>query len=188
MYALSGGVRGLVFRFRKTVTTRSAFRHAKAGRLATMCRPGNKHLAKPPDCLFRLGRWHSRISRSATVAACLLLGSGCTSLQWTDMAPDVLREQVRTGELVQVGDKVGVVGKDGAEDVIKIVAVREDSIVGRHVWGHERWGEDVEIDIDEIVALRTARLDEARTTAATMVGVGVGTYALALGLLILAWL
>ena len=104
------------------------------------------------------------------------------------MAPDAIREQVRTGELVQVGDKVGVVGKDGAEDVIKIVAVDEDSIVGRHVWGQERWGEDVEIAIDEIVALRTARLDEARTTAATMAGVGVGTYALAIGLLILAWL
>lgn len=109
----------------------------------------------------------------ALAIGCLVLGSGCTSLQWAGMSPDAIRDGIRDGDLLQVGQRVGVVDRHGAEHVIRAVAINTDTIVGRRLSG-----ETVEIAIDEIVALRTLRPDRGRTTAATMAGTAVGSYSL----------
>ena len=115
----------------------------------------------------------------ALAIGCLVLGSGCTSLQWAGMSPDAIRDGIHDGDLMQVGQRVGVVDTDGVEHVVRVAAINADTIVGR------RGGETVDIAIDEIVALRTHRPDRGRTTAATMAGTAFGSYSLALLLIVL---
>ena len=112
------------------------------------------------------------------VFGCLVLGCGCTSLQWAEMAPDEIRQGIHEGHLLQVGDRVGVIDKAGTEQLIRVTAVKPEVIVGKLGWGDRRWGEEVEIAIDDIVAMRTARLDRGRTTAAAMTGAAFGSYLL----------
>ena len=117
----------------------------------------------------------------ALAVSCLLLSCGCTSLQWAGMSPDAIRDGIRDGDLMQVGERVGVVDGDGVEHVVRVVAIRSDTIVGQ-----PRGGDVVEIAIDQIVALRTHRTDRGRTTAATMAGTAFGSYSLALLSIVLA--
>lgn len=116
----------------------------------------------------------------ALAIGCLVLGSGCTSLQWAGMSPDAIRDGIHDGDLMQVGQRVGVVDTDGVEHVVRVAAINADTIMGR------RGGETVEIAIDEIVALRTHRTDRGRTTAAAMAGTAFGSYSLALLSIVLA--
>ena len=105
-------------------------------------------------------------------------------MQWAEMAPDEIRQGIHEGHLLQVGDRVGVIDKAGKEQLIRIAAVKPDVIVGKLGWGDRRWGEEVEIAIDDIVAMRTARLDRGRTTAAAMTGAAFGSYALVMLLIV----
>lgn len=116
----------------------------------------------------------------ALFAMCLVLACGCTSLQWAGMAPDAIREGIHDGDLVRLGDRVGIVDRHGTEHVVRVVMVNQDSIIG------QRRGEAVEIAIDDIVALRTARIDRGRTTAVAMGGTAFGSYALVILLIVLA--
>lgn len=120
-----------------------------------------------------------RVLRALAIG-CLALGCGCTSLQWAGMSPDAIRDGIHDGDLVHVGQRVGVVDTDGVEHVVRVAAINADTIMGR------RGGETVEIAIDEIVALRTLGPDRGRTTAAAMTGTAFGSFSLALLSIVLA--
>lgn len=117
----------------------------------------------------------------ALAIGCLVLGSGCTSLQWAGMSPDAIRDGIHDGDLMQVGQRVGVVDRDGVEHVVRVASINAETIIGQR-----RGGQTVEIAIDEIVALRTLRPDRGRTTAATMAGTAFGSYALLILSIVLA--
>lgn len=119
----------------------------------------------------------------ALAVGCLLLGCGCTSLQWAGLAPDAIREGIREGHLMQVGDRVGLVQRDGKEHAVRVAALKPDVIVGQ-----PRTGEAVEIAIDDIVAMRTLRRDRGRTIALAMTGTAAGSYSLAILLIALVCL
>jgi len=124
----------------------------------------------------------------ALAVGSLVLGCGCTSLQWAEMAPDAIRQGIHDGELMQVGDRVGVVDRNGKEHVVRVAAITPDSVLGEpsRAVGELRKGEVVEIAIDDIVALRTLRPDRGRTTAAAMTGTAFGSMGLMFVLIILA--
>ena len=113
------------------------------------------------------------------VAGCLLAvalaGSGCTTLQSTQLPPDELREGIRNGSLAQPGGKISVVTAAGREYVLTVGDVGEDAIRGEL-----SNGEEVAVAIDDLVALRTHRVEPVRTTYAVL----GGSFAVGFGLIL----
>ena len=105
------------------------------------------------------------------VVVCLLLGGGCSSLQWAGLPPSEIQKGIHDGNLLEIGEQVGVVDRDGKEHVVRVEAVNEKTIVGK-----PNQGEKVELAIDDIVALRTHRRDNQRTAAASVFFSAVGSY------------
>lgn len=97
--------------------------------------------------------------------AVALAGSGCTTLQSTQLPPDELRYGIRSGSLVQPGDDISVVTADGQEYAFKVGHVGEDKIRGERAGG-----EEVALAIDDLVALRTHKVEAVRTTFAVLGG------------------
>ena len=92
---------------------------------------------------------------------------GCVTVQKADASPETLRQAIRTGELVEHGDRVVIVTPSMGEQTLKVTEVDEDFIRG----------EKTEIPIDEIVFLEKRSVDPIKTA-----GVAVGGY---LGLIVL---
>ena len=92
------------------------------------------------------------------VLAIALLPNGCTTLQTSELPPDSIREGIRDGYLVKVGDKIGVVTEDGTEQELTVQAVGPETIRGESSAG------DVAILIDDVVALQTPQLEIVRTS------------------------
>lgn len=70
--------------------------------------------------------------------AVALAGSGCTTLQSTQLPPDELRYGIRSGSLVQPGDEISVVTVDGKDYSFTVGHVGEDEIRGE-LAGAKRW-------------------------------------------------
>ena len=88
-----------------------------------------------------------------TARAILLLGLlslvGCISTQKFEEPPPVLRDAIRNGELATPGQHVSIVTTSRGELEFKVVEVDRNAIRG----------EDVEVRIEDIVALQTRRID-----------------------------
>ncbi len=88
--------------------TLSANQHAK---LATMIRSGE--VAQMRTLMGMAGDGRCRlIVYSVGVLFALASVVGCTTLQPTSIPPDEIRYGIRSGALVQPGDKIGVVTDD----------------------------------------------------------------------------
>lgn len=103
-----------------------------------------------------------RSTRRTFLLAGLLLALasmvGCTTLQPTRLPPEEIRYGIRSGSLVQPGDKIGVIMDDGTETVLIVREVEADIIRGAL-----RGEEETAVAIDGVVALRTHQLEPVRT-------------------------
>ena len=77
-----------------------------------------------------------------------------------DLSPAELHQQIRTGELVSIGDKVLIITSDGLERRTVVSAVDEDSI----------HGESVQISIDDIRAIEVRKFSAGKTTLVVVGG------------------
>lgn len=109
------------------------------------------------------------------IGTCLL--AGCMTTKTVTEGPEVLRQEIRAGELVKPGDRVSVVTTRTGEHVFTVAEVDADVIRGK----------GIEVPIDDVVALQKHQLDVVKTAAAAGgVYVGLGAlfalaFAIALG-------
>ena len=101
--------------------------------------------------------------------AIALAGTGCTTLQSTQLPPEELRQGIRNGSLVETGDEISVVTKDGREYLLDVRDVTEDAISGE-LSGRET----AVVAIDDVVALRTHQTENVRTAYVVLGGIGAG--------------
>ena len=111
-----------------------------------------------------------RVHRGRCHAGCWLvvvamLGGGCTTLESSGLPPEELRSSIRNGSLVETGDQVSVVTRDGREHTFTVSRIEGDAIVG----GTEG-GAEVTIPVEDVVTLRKRRVDAVRTTVAAVGG------------------
>lgn len=99
----------------------------------------------------------------------MLIASGCTTLQSTQLPPDELRDGIRDGSLVKLGDEISVVTTDGREHLFDVRGVDQDAIRGELADG-----EEAVVAIDDVVALRTHQTERIRTSYAVLGGIGAG--------------
>ena len=93
------------------------------------------------------------------VAGCLC--AGCTTLQSKQLPPEALQAQIRNGSVVQTGDEVSIVTKDGEEHTFRVAAVGTDAITGTL-----DGGASVTVPIDDVLSLRTREISLGRTALA----------------------
>ena len=103
--------------------------------------------------------------------------TGCTSLRWVDAPPQDLRDSIRQGGLVQRGDQVVAVTRDGESVGLEVAAVNRGFIHGRRPAAEA--ASQVSVEIDEIVALRKRGVDVRRTVLAAGIGYAVVAAAVA---------
>lgn len=89
------------------------------------------------------------------IAFALLLG-GCTSLKPVELPPEEVRSQVRSGQILQPGERVSLTTEDGTTHVFEVLEVTDRAVRGAAV----------EVPIDSIVSVRTTQADPARTVLA----------------------
>ncbi|MDE0193754.1 MAG: hypothetical protein OXQ90_20580 [Gammaproteobacteria bacterium] len=89
--------------------------------------------------------------------------AGCISIEKFEEPPPVLRDAIRNGDLVTPGQHVSVVTTSRGELAFRVTEVEGNAIRGR----------EVEVPIEDIVALQTRRVDYLASA-----GVFVGWYAL----------
>ena len=90
----------------------------------------------------------------------LLLFPGCMSATRIEHPPEELQRALRSGEIVQVGDRVRVETTSRGNLVFEVAEISEDSIRG----------EDEVVPIEQIVALETLEFGKAAHGATTVVG------------------
>lgn len=103
-----------------------------------------------------------------------VLLAACTTVQSSQLPPDALRSGIRSGTLVEPGDRVSVVTAGGREYAFTVNAVDTEMIRGE-----SSEGTLVGIAIDDVIALRKREVEPVRTTFAALYG------ALALALVVL---
>jgi len=94
-----------------------------------------------------------------TIILMFLIASGCTTLKTVELEPEQLHEQISTGNIIQVGDKVQVVTSDGMRHEFKVEAITENRIVGSN-W---TTGIYIDIPITDIVTLEIRSPDDEKT-------------------------
>lgn len=97
------------------------------------------------------------------LAATLILG-GCSTMKTTEMPPDELHRAIRAGELVSAGERVQLVTTDGTNREFTVTELDDQSIRGA----------DVEVPIDEVVALKTRQVSAGKTTLLVGGAIGMG--------------
>ena len=107
---------------------------------------------------------------AASLAVFLTVTSfgGCMSVKKIDQPPEVIRENIRNGGLVQPGDRIAVVSASQGERIFVVSEVDKDTIRG----------EGLEMAIDDVVALEKHAIDPLRTGLAIYGGSGVVGFAL----------
>lgn len=104
---------------------------------------------------------------SAAARVLILLGllslAGCVGIQKFEEPPPLLRDAIRNGELVAPGQHVSVVTKSRGELKFRVTQVDRNVIRGR----------EVEVPIEDIVALQIRRADILASS-----GAAVGWYVL----------
>jgi len=113
-------------------------------------------------------------ARSMVIVALLAVAGGCTTVNRVDMAPAVLRDELRAGEVVKAGDRVTVVSEVQGDLTFVVTEVDAESIRG----------ESVDVPIDEVVALEKRSFAPLRTGAA----IYGGTYLVGMTIISTAWI
>lgn len=114
-------------------------------------------------------RWRPTV---AWLVAAAMLAGGCTTVKTKQLPPEALQAQIRSGAIVEAGDKVAVVTRDGEEHTFKVSAVGTDAIAGAL-----EGGGNVTVPIDDVLSLRVEEVSVGRTALA-----GVGVYMLVVGI------
>jgi hypothetical protein len=91
----------------------------------------------------------------------------CTSMRPVEASPEELAARIRQGNVVQVGEKVTIVTKDGRKDQFTVTAIDEFTVKGNKE----------SIPIDDIVALKTKEISLGKTALLTG-GIGLTFYLL----------
>lgn len=85
----------------------------------------------------------------------LLLGSGCSSYQRLDVPPERLHQELRSGNLVRIGEWVEVTLVDGSEHRFQVTGSDENALQG----------DGVAVSVDDIAELAVQDFSPARTGA-----------------------
>jgi len=112
-------------------------------------------------------RWQPSLAAACAAVFFALALAGCINTEKIEQPPTSLREAIRNGELVEPGQHVTVVSTSRGELAFRVTEVDRNVIRGKDV------GDDVEVPIEDIVALQTRRVDLLATA-----GLVVGWYAL----------
>jgi hypothetical protein len=97
---------------------------------------------------------------------------GCSTVKTVDAPPEALRERIRQGELIKVGDAVSIFTEDEKEHRFVVTAIDADEIHGKILKAssdgakisHE---EVVTIPIDSVVAVQTREVSIGKTALLT---------------------
>ncbi len=100
-----------------------------------------------------------RSMKIAALVAVMAL-TACTSLQEVPLSSEELQARIRAGGLVEAGDRVSLRTADGRELVMEVVEMTRDSLRG----------DSAEVAIDDIIMLRTERIDPVRSAGAAAGG------------------
>ena len=136
---------------------------------------------KPVDSAFirSFSTAYQRSSQAVNLVGCMMmiisLLSGCTTLQPMAEDAESLRNELRSGEVVEPGDKVRVVTRDGLSRLLIVTSLDQFFLKG-HPEGVETVDAVVSIPIDDIVFMEGKRVSAEKTVAYTG-GVTVGAAA-----------
>lgn len=83
----------------------------------------------------------------------LLVCASCTTMRSAELSPDELQSQIRSGEIIAVGDDVEIVTADGARHQFEIVSI-DDALIA---------GDSGSVAIDDVVALKTRTFSGGKT-------------------------
>jgi len=113
--------------------------------------------------------------------------TGCTHLKPVEMNSKTLQDNIRNGELIEEGDRVRVITKDGSSHILTVTAISErvlkGDLEGTGAPGTWTGSEDgvymevpaeptvIEILIDDIVLVEEEKISEGKTILA--VGGGI---------------
>ena len=95
------------------------------------------------------------VGRAAMLAVLVAL-AGCTSLQRVSAEPEDLPDRIRAGDLVRAGDRIAVTTGDGTQYAFTVAHLDAETLSG----------DGVRVPIDDVVTLRTERIDVVRTAGA----------------------
>ena len=116
--------------------------------------------------------------------------TGCTHFKPVEMNSKTLQDKIRNGELIEEGDCVRVITKDGSSHILTVTAISEyvlkGALEGTGTPGTSTGSEDgmymedsaieptvIEIPIDDIVLVEEEKIDAGKTTLAVGGGLGV---------------
>ena len=91
-----------------------------------------------------------------------ILLTGCTHFKPVEMNSKTLQDKIRNGELIEEGDRVRVITKDGSSHILTVTAISEHVLKG-----------EIEILIDDIVLVEEEKISAGKTTLAVGGGLGV---------------
>ena len=83
----------------------------------------------------------------------ILIITGCTSMKPVELSPEQLQDRISAGELVNEGDKVKIVTTEGKSHQFVVTDINDTTIVG----------DNIEVPIVDIIALRTKEFSGGKT-------------------------
>ena len=127
--------------------------------IKTTQRPNHRHAAAKRGGLLRL----------ALAIVPLVVLTACVSYEALEMTPEALRAAIRTGELIQPGDKVSVVTTDAGEHTMIVREVNAEVIRGTSV-GKTGAADDernaLAVPINAVISVRVRELKAEKSIAA----------------------
>jgi hypothetical protein len=131
-------------------------------------------------CLRSFPAKNQRRHQTANLVGCLMmilssLLAGCTTLKPMAENAEILRNELRGGEVVELGDKVCVVTRDGLSRLLIVTELNHNTMKG-HPEGVETESLVVTIPFDDIVYMEGKQISVGKT-AAYSGGIGVGAVA-----------
>ena len=113
--------------------------------------------------------------------------TGCTNLKPVEMNSKTLQDNIRNGELIEEGDRVRVITKDGSSHTLTVTAISEHVLKGElegtgtpATWTDSEDGmydfpgtepTVIEILIDDIVVVEEEEISAGKTTFAVIGGI-----------------
>ena len=94
---------------------------------------------------------------------CVILLSGCMSLQPMDLSPEEVRKQIRAGELANLGDRILVTTEDSKTYIFQVVEVTDCDVRGS----------EEAVQIDTIVSIHVRQPARERTVVAILGTLGI---------------
>lgn len=129
------------------------------------------------------GRLHVSVCKVIMLFLLLIAGqAGCTNLQPVSMDAERLQEDIRHGGVIQEGDTVRIITRDGVSRQIVVTAVEENTIRG-NAYGARTGAIEIEVPVDDVVMLEKEKVDAVNTAAGS-----IGTMAIVISIISILWL